>query len=260
MADLEYRYEDGVATILLNRPHKRNAFTLQMIDDWAAALVDAKANPDVRVVVVRGEGAAFCAGVDLQALDDEGTTPLDRKRLLHERVQHVPRAADELDKPLIACISGAAVGAGLDMALACDLRFAARSARLGETYVHVGLVPGAGGCYFLPRIVGVAKALELFLTGDIIDADEALRIGLVNRIYDDGDLLAETYAVAERLAAGPPISTRLLKRAVYQSQSIDLRTSLDLISSHMAVVQSTDDSREALDAFLAKRSPVFKGK
>jgi enoyl-CoA hydratase/carnithine racemase len=259
VSDLELTKEDGIATILLNRPQSRNAFTLEMIDLWAQALHEAHHDDAVRTVVVRGAGGAFCAGVDLTTLDDQGTEPFQRKSLLHDRVQRVPRAVADLDKPLIASVSGAAVGAGMDMALMCDLRIAGRSARFCESYIKVGLVPGAGGLYFLPRLVGTAKALELFLTADFVDAEEAHRIGLVNRVCEDDDLLAETYELAARVAAGPPIATRIIKRALYQSAEASLQTSLDLASSHMAVVQSTRDSREALAAFREKRRPEFHG-
>jgi enoyl-CoA hydratase/carnithine racemase len=147
----------------------------------------------------------------------------------------------------------------MDMALMCDLRFAARSARFCESYIRVGLIPGAGGLYFLPRIVGTPKALELFLTGDFVDGEEAHRIGLVNRVYDDDQLLDATYEFARKLAAGPPISTRVIKRALYQSTRIDLQTSLDLASSHMAVIQSTQDSHEALAAFRERRAAEYVG-
>jgi enoyl-CoA hydratase/carnithine racemase len=152
------------------------------------------------------------------------------------------------------------VGAGMDMALMCDIRLAARSARFSEGYVRVGLVPGDGGCYYLPRLVGPARALELLLTGDFVDAAEAERIGIVNHIYDDELLLEEAMALAQRLASGPPVAIAMIKRAVYQSANCDLRTALDLISSHMAVVQSTGDSQEAYRAFVEKRTPIFQGR
>jgi 2-(1,2-epoxy-1,2-dihydrophenyl)acetyl-CoA isomerase len=136
----------------------------------------------------------------------------------------------------------------------------AESARLGETYVKVGLVPGAGGAWFLPRLVGAAKALELFWTGDLIDAREALRIGIVNRVVPDAELMAQTRALAEKIAAGPQLSVRFIKRAVYQGLNTDLRTALDLISSHYAVVSSSADHREAVAAYLEKRKPVFTGR
>jgi enoyl-CoA hydratase/carnithine racemase len=262
MADLEYTVEDGIGTILLNRPEKKNAFTLEMIDAWAEALVSARTDEDARVVVLRGAGDAFCSGVDLGRYDPGSAepTPLERKRTLTDRIHRIAYALDDLDKPVIASVSGVAVGAGMDMALMCDIRLCSRSARFSEGYIRVGLVPGDGGCYYLPRLVGIAKALELLLTGDFVDGEEAARLGIVNHVYDDDKLLDETYALARRLAEGPPIATAMIKRAVYQSARSDLRTALDLISSHMAVVQSTRDSKEAFAAFREKRPARFEGR
>jgi enoyl-CoA hydratase/carnithine racemase len=182
-----------------------------------------------------------------------GNDPLEMKELLRLRVQRIPVTLLDVDKPIIASISGAAVGAGLDMALMCDMRLAGRSARLCESYIRVGFVPGAGGLYYLPRLVGIAKAFEIFMTGDFYDAEESLRVGLVNRVYDDDRLLEETYALANRIAAAPRISVGMIKRALYQSANIDLRTSLDLASSHMGIIRSTSDS---VGAFSAMRDRV----
>ncbi|MDT7673463.1 MAG: hypothetical protein QOD82_1365, partial [Pseudonocardiales bacterium] len=146
-----------------------------------------------------------------------------------------------------------------DMALMCDMRIMARSARLSEGYVRVGLVPGDGGCYYLPRLVGTAKALELLLTGDFIGAEEAGRLGIANHVVDDADLAGAVATLARKIADGPPVAIRTIKRAVYQSARSDLRTALDLISSHMAVVTSTEDSAEALAAFREKRPANFIG-
>ena len=263
MADLEYTVENGVGTILLNRPERKNAFTVEMVDTWAEILVGARTDDAVGTIVLTGADDAFCAGGDFGGLspDAEGEpTPYDRKAFLTDHVHRVAYALEDLDKPVIAAVNGVAVGAGLDFALMCDMRFMARSARVSEGYVRVGLVPGDGGAYFLPRLVGPAKALELLLTGDFVDAEEALRIGMVNRVYDDEELMDETRAFAEKLAAGPPRITRMIKRAVYQSARSDLRTSLDLISSHMGVVQSMQESREAFNAFREKRAPKFEGR
>jgi enoyl-CoA hydratase/carnithine racemase len=256
---LLYRVEDAVATITLNRPELKNAFNLEMIDDWADALRSAAADDAVRAVVVTGAGNAFCSGVELAVLSGVEPTPLARKRMLTDGVHKVARAVVDLDKPLIAAVNGVAVGAGLDMALMCDLRFAARSARMAESYIRIGLVPGDGGCYFLPRLVGPAKALELLLSGEMIDGAEAERIGMVNRVYDDAELLPATYTFARHLAAMSPVSLSMIKRTVYQSATMDLRASLDLISSHMAIVQSTDDYAEARAAFAERRPGRFTG-
>jgi enoyl-CoA hydratase/carnithine racemase len=257
---LEYEVTERIATITLDRPQRRNAFTVEMLHAWADALAEAGRDDEVRVVVVTGAGDHFCSGVDLDHLAAVEPTPLARKEFLIDNVHRVVHALDRLDKPVIAAMRGYAIGAGLDLALMCDLRFADHSARLSEGYIRIGLVPGAGGCYLLPRLVGVAKALELLWSGDAIDAKEAHRLGLVNRLYDGGVLLEETYAFAARVAAAPPVTVRLMKRATYQSARSDLATSLDLISSHMAVVQSTEDTAAALTATLTGRRAEYHGR
>jgi enoyl-CoA hydratase/carnithine racemase len=263
MSDLEWTVEGSIATIRLNRPERRNAFTFEMVREWAALLRDARTDDSVRVVVLTGTGdRAFCSGIDLGSISNANPTltPLQRKSHLHDEIHQVALALEALDKPVIASINGAAVGAGLDMALMCDMRIAARSAKLSEGYIKVGLTPGDGGAYYLPRLVGTPKALELLLTGDFISADEAHRIGMVNRVVDDGDLGPATRALAEQIAAAPPVTVRMIKRATYQSANADLRTSLDLISSHFAVVAATDDAAEALSAMQEKRVPRFHGR
>lgn len=259
-AVVRYEVSERIATLTLSHPGRKGAFTLDMIDQWAAHLVAAQEDPDVRVVVVTGEDDAFCSGIDLSVLQGIEDTPLARKRMLTHGVHKVARAVLDLDKPLVCALNGVAVGAGLDMALMCDMRFMARSARVSEGYIKVGLVPGDGGAWLLPRLVGPAKALELLLTGDMVGAEEALRIGMVNRVYDDASLAGETRAFALQLAGMSPVAVSFIKRTVQQSASIDLRTSLDLISSHMAVVQSTDDYREAQRAFAEKRPGDFAGR
>ncbi|WP_028473815.1 enoyl-CoA hydratase/isomerase family protein [Nocardioides alkalitolerans] len=260
MADLEYTVQDGVGTILLNRPDVKNAFTLQMIDDWAAALHSARTDPDVRVVVLTGAGDAFCSGVDLSVLREVGDEPLALKSMLTERVHQVALAVEALHKPIIAAVNGVAVGAGMDMALMCDIRILSRSARMSEGYITVGLVPGDGGCYYLPRLVGMEKALELLWTGDFVDADEAVRIGLATQVHDDADFVAAYRAFADRLAGQPPLNVAMIKRAALQSAGTDLRTSLDLISSHFAVIHGTRDSKEARAAFAERRQPQYEGR
>ena len=260
MADLEYSVDSGVGTILLNRPHAKNAFTLEMIRAWADALRSARTDPAVRVVVVTGAGDAFCSGIDLSVLEAVGDEPLALKSMLTEGVHEVARAVDELSKPVLAAVNGVAVGAGMDMALMCDIRLLTQSARMSEGYIRVGLVPGDGGCYYLPRLVGMAKALELLWTGDFVDAEEALSIGLATRVYADADFPEAHQAFAARLAEQPPINVAMIKRAAQQSVHSDLRTALDLISSHLAVVHGTRDSREARSALRERRPPSFQGR
>ncbi|NYT62476.1 enoyl-CoA hydratase/isomerase family protein [Alcaligenaceae bacterium] len=262
MDDLLFEVVNRVAYIRLNRPEYKNAFTLEMIDQWAQHLIDAANNPDIGVVVLTGQGDSFCSGVDLSIMKtlQERNSALEWKSVLWDRVHKIAFALQQLDKPVIAAVNGVAVGAGMDMALMCDMRFMAASARMSEGYIRVGAVPGDGGCYFLPRLVGRAKALELMLSGDFIDAQESLRIGLVNRVYDDAELQAQTRKFAEELVGKSPIALRMIKRAIDQSLTSDLRTSLDLISSHMGVVLTTEDSAEALAAFQGRRTPQFTGK
>ncbi|MFB1298549.1 enoyl-CoA hydratase/isomerase family protein [Mycobacterium sp. pW049] len=263
MEDLVWTVDGGVGTIRLNRPESRNSFTFTMIGRWAEILRQVRHDDDVRVVVLTGTGdKAFCSGVDLGQISnaDPDLTPLQRKSQLHDQIHLVALALADLDKPVIASINGAAVGAGLDMALMCDLRIMSTSARVSEGYVKVGLTPGDGGAYYLPRLVGTSKALELLLTGEFIDADEALRIGLVNRLAAPEDLTAATAAFAQSIAAMPPVTVRMIKRATYQSADIDLRTALDMISSHFAVVAATEDAAEALAAMKERRPASFVGR
>jgi 2-(1,2-epoxy-1,2-dihydrophenyl)acetyl-CoA isomerase len=254
---LRFEVEDGVATITLNRPDRMNAFTMAMIDDWAAALDSCRRDDAVRAIIVTGAGSAFCSGGDIEEMKHRmGNTPVQRKDELWRRVQRIPLTLEDIDKPVLVAVNGVATGAGMDLALMGDIRYAAESARFAETYVKVGLVPGAGGAHFLPRLVGVAKALELFWTGDFVDAREAERLGLVNKVLPDAELMPAVRALAARIARAPTLSVRLIKRAIYQGMRNDLRGNLDLVSSHYAVVTASPDHRAAVEAFLTRRKPA----
>ena len=256
-----YKVANNIATITLNRPEKLNAFNHEMIERWIESLESARGDNSVRVIIVTGAGRAFCSGGDVDNMGaGNEMTPLEIKNNLRDGVQRIPELLSRIDKPVIAAINGICAGAGLDLALMCDLRFAASSARMAETYSRVGLVPGAGGAYFLPRLVGIAKALEMFWGAEFVDADEALRIGLVNRVMDDEKLMEQTMAFAGRVARAPPLSVQLIKRAVYQCAELDLAASLDLISSHMSVARSSEDHLEAVAAFREKREGEYRGR
>ena len=251
---LKFSIADGIAKIVLDRPERKNAFTFEMIDAWTDALQRCRTDEAVKVILVTGTGDAFCSGGDIVEMGDRLThTPEQRKNELFNRIERIPLALEDLDKPVIAVVNGVATGAGMDMALMCDIRYAAQSARFAETYVKVGLVPGAGGAHYLPRLVGVSKALELFLTGDFVDAQEALRLGLVNKVFPDESLLREAESIARRMAQAPPLTLRMTKRAIYQGMRNDLRTNLDLISSHYAVITSTQQHKDLVRAFIAAR-------
>ncbi|MBI4247338.1 MAG: enoyl-CoA hydratase/isomerase family protein [Candidatus Rokubacteria bacterium] len=260
MSDLLYEAKDRIATITLNRPDKLNAFTGPMIDAWVHALSEAQKDDGVHVVVVTGAGRAFCAGGDVGRMGEGAPTALEHKNQLWEQIHRIPKALEQMDKPVLAMINGLAVGAGMGMSLMCDVRIASEEARFSTGYVKVGLVPGDGDTYFLPRLVGPAKALELLWTADFIEAAEALRLGIVNRVVPAASLRETTYALAQQIAGGPQVPIRMIKRLVYQSLRLDLRTHLDLVSSHMAIVRQTADHAEGVAAFKDKRSPKFQGR
>jgi enoyl-CoA hydratase/carnithine racemase len=262
MSDLLlFKIEEGVATITLNRPDKLNAFTDEMLENWLARLAECRDNDDVRVIVITGTGRAFTTGGDVEGFSASAQqTAYGIKRRLTHGIQRLPRLLAEIDKPLIAALNGFATGGGLDVALACDIRFAAQSARFAETYARMGLIPGAGGAWLLPRLVGTPKALELLWSCDWVDAPEAERIGLVNKVFADDALMEGTYAFARKVAAGAPLAVQMIKRVVRLGQDQDLASALDLVASNMTVVRSSEDHKEALAAFKEKRTPQFKGR
>jgi len=248
--------ETGVATVTLNRPDQLNALTVEMVDAWAEAYLECAARDDVGAVVVTGAGRAFCSGGDLSTLGTDGT-PIDRKSFLRDHVHRVARALDRIEQPVIAMINGAAMGAGLDMALLCDLRVTAVDAKLGEAYIKVGLVPGDGGAWLLPRLIGPSRALELLWTGRVLTGAEAAEWGLVNRAVPGDELAAATYELANSLAAGPRLATRLIKQAVRSAETMGLHEHYDLISSYMALAQSDADFAEGITAAKQKRPAKF---
>lgn len=260
MAEIEFSIEDRIGTIVLNRPERKNAFTFKMLQQWADFLDQAQADDEVRVVVVKGAGGNFCSGVDLNDFASERSTPYADKMMLADKVHVVARAVERFDKPYIAGMSGVAVGAGLDMALMADIRIAAESARFSEAYIRVGLLPGDGGCHLLPRLVGRAKALELLWTGDFVSAPEAVQWGMVNRVLPDEEFESGLLEFARRIASAAPLATRMIKRATVYGESMSFAASLDMISSHQALIQSTRDSKEAMAAFVDKRVPEFEGR
>lgn len=269
-----YEKDGGIAKLTLNRPEAFNAFSVPMIKGWAEYLQDAQDDPNIRVVVVTAAGKAFCAGGDVKSMlagtgfiaDDVkgecwGDKAINRKAALMKYIHKVALTLEGMDKPVICAINGVAVGAGLDMALMCDIRIVADTAQLSGGYVKAGLVPGDGGCYYMPRLVGVAKALELLWTADFISAEEALRIGMVNKVVPADELEKATMEMAMKIADNPPVCVQMIKRAVYSSQRTqDLRTALDMISSHMAIVTEMQDYKEGVSAIKEKRKPVFTGK
>jgi len=263
---IRYDKSEGVATITLNRPERMNAFTPKMLDEWLAALQDAHLDAETRVIILTAEGRGFCTGMDVQAqAQGQGLLPQSRslgeaRNYLRDTVQRIPRLVAQLDKPYIAAVNGAAVGAGMDMASMCDIRFAADSARFGMTYARMGLVPGDGGCYYLPRIVGLARALDLVWTGRLFDAEEALRIGYVSAVVPAAELTTYSREYALKLARGPAVAIQLAKRLVYRSLDATVDQALEMAQGAMTIAQNTEDAREGPRAFVEKREPQFKGR
>jgi 2-(1,2-epoxy-1,2-dihydrophenyl)acetyl-CoA isomerase len=255
-----YEVESIVATLTLNRPDRLNALGLDMREEILDAVL--RAEKEARVLVITGAGRGFCSGGDVKEMaqrrekqdsiiDDEIDMPTRDKVVI---------ALMEMGIPSIASVNGVAAGAGCNLALACDMRIASSVARFGEVFIRRGLVPDWGGTFLLPRLVGTAKACELILTGDIIDAREAQGIGMVNRMVEPDQLKEETHKLAQRLAQGPPIAIRLAKKGIYRSADLGLRSTLEYESYAQSICSKTDDAAEGVRSFVEKRDPIFKGR
>ena len=264
LEDLRYEKAGEVVTVTLDRQEARNAYSEAMVESLVRALDAAEADDDVRVVVLTGAGKTFHAGGDLKKMKGQSGMfaggPVKLRRQYIDGIQRVPRRLAAFDKPVVAAINGAAIGAGLDLACMCDLRVAARGAKLGSTFVKVGLVPGDGGAYFLARTIGFSRALEMVLTGRLVDADEALGLGLVHRVVEPDALMQAALELAGSVAANAPLAVRLTKRAAYRSFDADLETALELAATYQGMVQNTQDHQEAVAAILDKRPPKFDGR
>src|SRR5881628_2284657 len=260
---LLYEVKDAIATLTLNRPERLNALGDTLRDDLYDAVLRASRDADVRVMIITGAGKGFCAGGDVKAMNDtkEGRAPArpleDKVAPLRDRVLLAMRDAP---KPVIAAVNGAAAGAGMNLALGCDIRLASTAAKFTQAFVKRGLHPDWGGTYFLPRIVGMAKACELIFTGEIIDAQAALRLGIVSAVHQPEELMPAAYDLARKIAAGPPIAIRLAKRALYHSLDVDLRAALEFETFAQNIASETEDAREGIRAFVEKRPAVFKGR
>ncbi len=253
--------ERGVGTITLNRPDKLNAFAGRMREEVAEAVRQMANDDQARVLVVTGAGRAFCAGADIgymkQLIENDDR---ESARLLVEAGRHVVTTIRSTPKPVIASVNGPAAGGGANLALACDIRIASDKASIGQTFSQVGLHPDWGGTYFLPRLVGSSKALELIFSGEMLDAKEAQRLGLFNRIVPHERLSDETANLAAQLAARPPLALALAKHAVYSSDGRTLDEMLDMELDHQLRCFESRDAKEGLEAFLERRAPTFQGR
>ena len=260
-----YEESDHVVTLTLNAPEKRNAIsTFEDCDAVVDAVHRVNRDRSVRAVIVTGAGTAFCAGGDLKAMRDrrgiiEGSHA-DLRENYRRGVQAMANALYDCDAPTIAAVNGPAIGLGLDVACMCDIRIASENARFAESFIKVGIVPGDGGAWLLPRVVGMSMACELSFTGDQIDAATAKEIRLVSKVVPQAELMAAARALAGRIAANPPEMLRMTKRLLREGQHTRLSTLLEMSAAFQALAHSTEDHREAVTAMLEKRTPSFTGR
>jgi enoyl-CoA hydratase/carnithine racemase len=257
---------DGtILTVTLNLPEKRNPISDSgMVDALCAAMESADRDMAVRCVILTGAGSAFSSGGDLKQMraDAGGLrsgNPVETRRNYKYGIQRLPLLFQALEVPVVAAVNGHAIGAGLDLATMCDVRVAGESAKFAESFVKLGIIPGDGGAWLLPRIVGFSRATELALTGEMIDAAEALRIGLVSHVVPDADLLAKAKEIAAKIAANPPHAVRMTKRLLREGQTADLKNILEMSAAMQALAHNTADNDEAINAFIEKRMPEFRG-
>jgi enoyl-CoA hydratase len=253
-----YEKRGGMATITINRPQAMNALNEETIPEILSRLQDAEKDENVRVIVITGAGEkAFCAGLDLKPMRDINVIKAVETS---KRGQKLTLAIEELGKPVIAAINGYALGGGLELAMACDIRIASEKARIGQPEVNVGLIPGWGGTQRLPRLVGKGIAKELIFTGKMIDAKTAERIGLVNVVVPTDELMSTVEELAKVIMSKPPIAIRLAKELINSSIETDQGTGLVHEAEAFGILSSTEDYREGVSAFIEKRKPEYKGK
>lgn len=250
--------DDGIATITLNRPDKLNAMNAEMRSEFHALIDELYSNHVIKVIIFIGEGRAFSAGGDIDFLDQDWNTADFRQET--QKFTGFFDALEQLEKPVLAAINGPCTGAGLQITLSCDLRIASDEAQFGFRENQIGLIPGAGGCSRLVKLIGYGKAKELIFIGDMISADEALRIGLINRVVPHQQLLDETYKIARHLLTRAPLALGLAKRILWNCVNVDMATGRSIESLAQSILIKTGDHKEGIRAFREKRSPKFTGR
>lgn len=259
-----YHKDRGVAAITLNRPAKLNAYSEVMVHEILAALADARDDDQIRAVIITGSGRGFCSGGDI-GRDFQYPTRYRGHRLeslleMRENMHQLVMFLQRFDKPTIAAVNGPAVAGGLTLALSCDFRIAAESARLGDTSLKFALIPDEGGAFLFPKFMGLERALKMSLFSEVYTAQQAKELGLVTEVVPDADLMSAARQWAERLAAGPPIAIRITKRMMYKQQSMSLDNALEDAALSTLATNYTGDVKEGIAAFHAKRKPNFQGK
>jgi enoyl-CoA hydratase/carnithine racemase len=265
VSDLILRDEaNGIVTLTLNQPELRNPISDgPTIEALIKAITAADRDMATRVVILTGAGRAFSTGGNINTMREGGglndPMPANTRRNYRNGIQRLPLLFEAIEVPVIAAVNGPAIGAGCDLACMCDIRIAGESAKFAESFVKLGIVPGDGGAWLLPRVVGFSKASEMAFTGDMLDAAEALACGLVSRVMPDAELLDAARALAARIAANPPHAVRMTKRLLREGRTASLAGILETSAAAQALCHTTADHHEAVAAFLEKRSPVFKG-
>lgn len=259
---LKYELNDYIATVTLNRPEAMNALTRELYGELEQAMRNAHSDAEVRCVIITGEGRAFCSGDDVKQimLGEQREASTARLRDVRPRPTPAAVAVLECDKPVIAAVNGPAVGWGMDLTLFCDIRIASDRAKFGELFIKRGLVSDLGGLWRLPQVVGPSKAAELLFTGDIIDAQEAERIGLVSKVVPHEELMEAATALATKIAANPPIAMRYMKEGLRKSFPGNMQEMGAYVGSSLAYLFTTEDHREGALSFVERREPVFKGR
>lgn len=258
---ITFEVKDAVAVLTLNRPSVLNSFTRPMARETQGALSAVEMDDSIRALLLTGAGRAFCAGQDLaEAAPDNDPTRADIGNIVETTYNPIIRAIRSLEKPVICAVNGVAAGAGANLALACDFVFAAESASFIQAFCKIGLIPDSGGTYFLPRLAGLARATAMMMTGEKIPAQRALEWGLIYRVFPDGELMDQATAFAVKMAGQPTKALGLIKRAINQSLSNDLKAQLELERRLQSEAGETEDYVEGVKAFLEKREPVFRGK
>lgn len=255
--------EDGIALLTMNRPEVRNAIDEAMIEGFEQAVQRVNGDDSIRVVILTGAGSAFCAGGNVKDMQSRsnifGGSPAQIRSNYQRHIQRIPLALHDLRVPSIAAVNGPAYGAGCDISLMCDMRIASENATFAESFIKLGLIPGDGGAWFLPRTIGRARAAEMTFTGDPVDAATAAQWGLVNRTVPASQLMVETLTLARRVARQPAAALRMSKQLLKESERQSLSSLLEMSAALQALAHYTQDHKEAVDAFIEKRDPVFTG-
>ena len=256
-----YEQDDRIVKITLNRPDTRNALSGDIIEGLVEYIQKADKDKDVGCVILTGAGKSFSSGGNLQEIKDmtakDQMTQAQLEDWYRFGIQKIPLTMNSIDVPVVAAVNGHAIGAGNDLCTMCDIRIAGEDAKFAESFLRIGIIPGDGGSWFLPKIIGLARANEMILTCDVLDANKALDWGLVSKIVTNDELLNEANKTANKIASQPPEASRRAKRLLRMSQNVSLDKALEMAASQQSILQQLDDHREAIDALLEKRKPNY---